>query len=78
MRADESNVHDVDGVIDSHHQSVFIARDVEHHTIVPHDTGISIGCLDVGRIFPVSLEHFAKPRFQRLFGIVVELLFEEG
>lgn len=49
MSADESDVHHAIGIVNPYDQSVFIACNVENHTPIFKNAGISETVLNIGR-----------------------------
>ena len=53
-------------VLDSHHQTVTIALDVEHHPVVSDKAGVAVNILDIYRGFPGGPFDVCIPGLQRL------------
>ncbi len=53
--ADKSDIHDPIGIVDPHHQPVFVAGNVEHHPSILEDAGIAKVLLYLRGGSPVSL-----------------------
>jgi len=76
--ADESDIHDPIGIVDPHHQPVFVSGNVEHHPAILEDAGIAKVLLYLRRGCPVSFESMPIPRQHRFRGIgVARIIFPE-
>src|SRR2546425_11689613 len=73
VRADEADVDHPVRVVDLHHESVIVALDVEHHSVVTDDARCSVLRLDLRGVVPILLLDFAVPREKRLLRVRVQL-----
>src|SRR2546427_4923797 len=73
VRADEADVDQPVRVVDLHHESVIVALDVEHHSVVTDDARCSVLRLDLRGVVPILLLDFAVPREKRLLRVRVQL-----
>src|SRR5208282_1117390 len=71
VRTDESYIDNAIGIVDPHHDSVLVTRDVEHRSTVLQDTCVADIALNVCRSCPVELTHLLIPRESRLASVRV-------
>jgi len=68
---DKANVNDARRIVDSHHQTVLIAPNIEDHTIIAHNARVTVHISDVGRRFPGGAFGVTIPRLEGLLSIGV-------
>jgi hypothetical protein len=69
VSADEPNVNNSVGKIQSHDHSVFVAANVEDNAIVSQDAGTPKLTFHIGRPCPIGLRNLPKPGAKRLFRV---------
>jgi len=55
MGTDKADENNAGFVSDGNDQTIFIALDVEHYTVVSDDAGVSVNLFDIGWVFPISV-----------------------
>jgi len=76
MTANESDEHESLAVPHKHNQPVVVAFDVEHHTLVGNERGVSVSCLDIRRGLPPCPASQGIPSLKR--GLGVRVLLPKG
>jgi len=74
--ADKSNEHQSLTVANEDNQPVAIAFDVEHHTLIGNERGVSVSCLDIRGRFPLRSAGQGIPGLKR--DLRVRVLFSES
>jgi hypothetical protein len=54
VRANESNVQDLEIVVDLYDQPVFVSANVKYNAIPTNDAGVWVSALHVARTVPIS------------------------
>ena len=69
MRTDKPDIADAERVVDGNYQPVFVATDVEHHTVLANDPRIGIDTLHISGRSPIRLSRVVIPGAQRLLRV---------
>src|SRR5271163_4403396 len=73
MRTHKADVDHSVRIIDFHHESVIVALNVEHNTVIAHDARAAVLRLDLRRCVPVLSLNFPVPVEKRIFSFVMTL-----
>jgi hypothetical protein len=71
VRAHETDIDNLEVILNSNDDPVFIPFDIEYHTVAGQETGVPVNILDIRGTFPSGMPNIEIPCLQRLLRIRV-------